>query len=149
MSYCTVCGTEFSGNFCPKCGKAVDSSTTGGYAQQNPYANAQQNSAPQYQQPYQNTQQPYGQPNPYAQNYNYPPVNVGPISAKSRLTALLLCIFLGTIGVHHFYVGRVGYGILYIFTFGLFGIGTLVDLILIATGSYKDSYGLPVLNWNA
>ena len=74
---------------------------------------------------------------------------MAPASAKDKLTALLLCIFLGGIGVHHFYVGRVGYGILYLFTFGLFGIGVVVDIILIATGSYKDQFGLPVCrNYN-
>ena len=48
---------------------------------------------------------------------------------KDKVTALLLLIFLGYIGVHKFYEGKVGMGILYIFTFGLCGIGLLVDLI--------------------
>ncbi len=70
-----------------------------------------------------------------------------PVSYKSRLVALLLCVFLGYIGVHRFYTGKIGTGILYIFTGGLFGIGVLVDIILIATGSYKDSNGFPILRW--
>lgn len=45
------------------------------------------------------------------------------ISRKSKTTALLLCIFLGGLGVHRFYVGKGGTGILYLFTAGLFGIG--------------------------
>ena len=44
---------------------------------------------------------------------------------------LLLCIFLGIFGGHKFYEGKIGLGILYIFTFGLFGIGILVDFIVI------------------
>ncbi len=136
MSFCTVCGTETNGNFCPKCGKAV-SNNQGAGAQTQPN-----------QSPYTNHQYPYQHYNPYAQNYAYTMSNKGPISAKSRLTALLLCIFLGVFGAHHFYVGRIGYGVLYIFTGGLFGIGILVDLILIATGSYKDQYGFHVDNWN-
>lgn len=48
-----------------------------------------------------------------------------------KWTALLLCIFLGFLGGHKFYEGKVGLGILYIFTIGLFGIGVFVDLIVI------------------
>ena len=62
-------------------------------------------------------------------------------SDKDRVTALLLCFVLGIFGTHHFYAGRTGMGILYIFTAGLFGIGWLVDMILIACGSFKDRWG--------
>ncbi len=70
-----------------------------------------------------------------------------PVSAKNRLAALLLAIFLGCLGVHRFYTGKIGTGILYLFTGGLFGIGWLVDVILIACGSFCDKAGLPVLEW--
>ena len=50
---------------------------------------------------------------------------------KNKWVAFLLCFFLGFIGVHKFYEGRIGLGILYIFTCGLFGIGVLVDLIVL------------------
>lgn len=68
-------------------------------------------------------------------------------SNKSRLVTLLLCIFLGSFGVHKFYVGKVGMGILYLFTAGLFGIGWFVDFILILVGSAKDKHGLPIKKW--
>lgn len=68
-------------------------------------------------------------------------------SFKKRTPALLLCIFLGTLGIHRFYVGKVGTGILYIFTLGLFGIGTLIDLIMICTGNFKDNTGAPLIDW--
>ena len=45
--------------------------------------------------------------------------------------ALLLCILLGLLGIHKFYEGKIGLGILYIITVGLFGIGVIVDLIVI------------------
>lgn len=72
---------------------------------------------------------------------------VRPVSSKSRLVALLLCVFLGYLGIHRFYVGKIGTGILWLLTAGLFGIGALVDLILIAVGSFTDQAGLPVSSW--
>lgn len=64
------------------------------------------------------------------------------ISRKSKTTALLLCIFLGGIGAHRFYVGKGGTGILYLFTAGFFGIGWIIDIIRIATGSFRDEFDL-------
>lgn len=66
------------------------------------------------------------------------------ISRKSKTTALLLCIFLGGIGAHRFYVGKGGTGILYLFTAGFFGIGWIIDIIRIATGSFRDEFDLPL-----
>lgn len=68
------------------------------------------------------------------------------VSPKSKLTALLLCIFLGGLGIHRFYVGKAGTGILYLLTAGLCGIGVLVDLIQIACGNFKDNMGLVIRN---
>jgi TM2 domain-containing membrane protein YozV len=62
------------------------------------------------------------------------------------VTTLLLCILLGGFGVHRFYVGKVGTGILMLFTLGGLGIWTLIDLIIIACGSFKDGQGLPIKN---
>ncbi len=69
------------------------------------------------------------------------------VSPKSRLATLLFCIFLGGIGVHRFYVGKVGTGIAMIFTLGGLGIWVLIDLIVIATGSFKDIDGRIVSDW--
>jgi hypothetical protein len=49
--------------------------------------------------------------------------------SKSRITALVLCFFLGALGIHRFYLGYTGIGVLYLLTLGLFGFGVLVDFI--------------------
>ena len=51
----------------------------------------------------------------------------------NKWTSFWLCLFLGIFGVHKFYEGKIGMGILYICTLGLFGIGWIVDLIIILT----------------
>ena len=57
---------------------------------------------------------------------------------------ILLCFFLGGLGVHRFYAGKIGTGLLQLLTFGGLGIWTLVDFIMIATQNFKDKDGLPV-----
>jgi len=64
---------------------------------------------------------------------------------KSKIAALLLCIFLGGFGAHRFYVGKSGTGVLYLFTMGLFGIGVLIDFIMILAGGFRDSFGYPLV----
>ena len=62
-------------------------------------------------------------------------------SDKQKMTVLLLCFFLGAFGVHRFYVGKIGTGILQLVTFGGIGIWALIDLIMIAMGSFTDKEG--------
>ena len=68
-------------------------------------------------------------------------INNTNVSKKDKTIALILCIFGGFLGLHVFYVGKIKKGILYLFTCGLFGIGWLIDIFLIATNSYKDKTG--------
>ncbi len=70
-----------------------------------------------------------------------------PASPKSRLAAALLAWFLGVFGVHRFYVGKVGTGILMLVTLGFFGIWTLIDFIVIVVGSFRDKEERVLSNW--
>jgi hypothetical protein len=62
-------------------------------------------------------------------------------SGKSQLVALLLCIFIGVLGIHRFYLGYIGIGVIQLLTGGLCGIWTLIDLIMIIVGSLKPKGG--------
>ena len=65
-------------------------------------------------------------------------------SPKGFVPAVLLCFFLGGLGVHRFYVGKIGTGLLMLFTLGGLGIWSLIDFIMIVCGAFKDKDGLPI-----
>ena len=69
------------------------------------------------------------------------------VSEKKRLVAFLLCFFIGAFGVHRFYVGKIGTGLLMIVTLGGFGIWYLIDCILVLCGAFKDKDGKTVKLW--
>lgn len=68
------------------------------------------------------------------------------MSDKSFVVTLLLAIFLGTLGIHRFYVGKIWTGILWLLTGGLLGIGMIVDVIVIAVGNFTDKEGKLIKN---
>lgn len=122
MAFCRNCGARVKDGdfFCQSCGASLGvSESSSGQSRQGPTVN-----------------------NYYVSNQ----ANVS--SVKSRLVALLLCFFVGALGIHRFYVGKVGTGILWLLTAGCFGIGVLVDFIMIACGSFRDCYGYFVSNWD-
>ena len=61
--------------------------------------------------------------------------------SKSQLIALILCIFLGGLGIHRFYLGYTGIGIIQLLTAGGCGLWWLIDLIRIITGDLKPKGG--------
>jgi TM2 domain-containing membrane protein YozV len=68
-------------------------------------------------------------------------------SDKRILPAALLCFFVGVFGAHRFYVGKIGTGLLQLFTIGGLGIWWLIDMILILTGSFRDGDGRKIDVW--
>lgn len=68
-------------------------------------------------------------------------------SDKRVLPAFLLCFFLGVFGAHRFYVGKIGTAFLQLFTAGGLGIWWLIDLIMIVTGSFRDTAGRKINVW--
>ena len=134
--FCPHCGAsiEQGVKFCANCGQQVT-------------ATPQQQPPPQQPPP---TTQSYAvaQPTQVVHVHTGAPTPTGP-SSYSRTVTLLLCIFLGVIGAHQFYVGKSGLGILYIFLvfIAVSPFLAFIDFILILVGSFSDAQGLRVLNW--
>jgi restriction system protein len=127
MEKCNKCGASIENGKCSYCGALFIQ----------PEVSAQPQNVPPKQQ--------YTQTNNVFINLDqaYPSTNNAVTeSPKSKGIALLLVFFFGPLGLHHFYVGKVGLGILYLLTFGLFLIGWVFDFITIALGNYKDKNGL-------
>lgn len=68
-------------------------------------------------------------------------------SNKSRLVTFLLCLFLGEFGIHRFYVGKIGTGLLWLISGGFLGIGMIIDLVMIIAGSFEDKNGNRLIDW--
>ena len=69
------------------------------------------------------------------------------MSEKRILPLFLLFFFLAWLGVHRFYVGKIGTAILFILTLGGLGVWWIIDLILIVTGNLRDKQGNKITQW--
>lgn len=67
-------------------------------------------------------------------------------SEKNHTIALLLAIFLGFLGIHRFYVGKPGTGILWLLTAGVFGVGWFVDVVWLLGNCFDDWSGAPIVS---
>lgn len=67
-------------------------------------------------------------------------------SDKDKKTATILCAigFIGVGGLHDFYVGKIGLGLLKLFTANFALVGTFIDIIKLSTGAYTDNTGAPL-----
>lgn len=106
-------------------------------------------------QPTYGAQPPYGAGSSYPQygapqyppaGYGYPPYGP-PESDKSFVATWLFSWFLGSLGIDRFYVGKVGTGVLKLLTAGGCGVWQLIDLVLVLTGNFRDSNGLPLAGY--
>lgn len=114
-----------------------------------PYGQAQYGQAPTSTQPYPGAPANYpyapapypGAPAPYPGG---PALSGYGVSSKSFVVTWLLALLLGVLGVDRFYLGKVGTGLLKLFTFGGVGIWALIDLILVLANKTRDKQGLPL-----
>ena len=115
--YCKFCGSviDIECVVCPKCGKQIEELRTTSSQPQQQYTTGQPNIV------INNTA------NSGAYGGMYLPLG----NPRDKWVALLLLLFLGFFGAHKFYEGRIGMGILYIFTGGLFGVGLVIDFFAI------------------
>ena len=100
-------------NYCPNCGKPVTGET---------------NFCPEC-----------GAPLKIANDQNPPASNR--TNEDRWLIALILCILVGSLGVHRFYTGNIVTGVLMLITLGGCGVWTIIDLIMIAANTYRDGNG--------
>lgn len=100
-------------NYCPNCGKPVTGET---------------NFCPEC-----------GAPLKIANYQNQPTSNR--TNEDRWLIALILCILVGSLGVHRFYTGNIVTGVLMLITLGGCGVWTIIDLIMIAANTYRDGNG--------
>lgn len=146
VTQCPTCGADVTQGtaFCTACGAALPKASQPTEPVVARPAAVQPAAAQPVAQPVQQPQQPTIIINNTNTNQATPAANASieaMTSPKNRWVALALCFFFGGLGVHRFYVGKIGTGILYLLTVGLGGIGWTIDFFTILFGSFRDKYG--------
>lgn len=128
MKFCKYCAEQIPEDavLCTYCGRQVEELKASGSSSSNPKTGGSAVPPPS----------PYPFPPPFAAS---PPPRasvpkqapVPAVKEKNKWVALAFCLLLGWLGGHKFYEGKVGMGVLYLFSFGLFGIGVLIDFIVL------------------
>ncbi|MBQ5316499.1 MAG: TM2 domain-containing protein [Oscillospiraceae bacterium] len=124
---CHACGNKLNPGdlFCRKCGAKVSPAAQS--AEQRTYSS-----------------QGYTRHGYARQRYRETSRGLVPHGYKNKYVSFFLCLFLGVLGVHHFYEGSIGLGLAWLFTGGIFGVGWIVDLIIRFVRLFdKDDYFLP------
>lgn len=124
LKYCKFCGSLIARDsvVCVYCGRQVEELKVNQPQVQGITINNSATANPTINAPINNSQNFYQSSNTVLVNNPH---------AKNKWVSFLLCFFFGFLGVHKFYEGKIIFGILYLFTLGIFGIGVLADLILI------------------
>jgi TM2 domain-containing membrane protein YozV len=130
--FCTFCGQQLSGF---RDSNSVQQSTSGVKLQNHSASQQPTQSQPPYEnQPPYKWQQPHGGQCPYGRQDPIDP-------PKSHTVAMILCFLFGGLGIHRFYMGKIGTGILMLLTLGGFGIWSIIDFLILAFDNFNDSNG--------
>ena len=136
---CAICGAPLTGSVCSYCGTPVQNSRK--TAGNNPYGNTAYNRGT-------GSERGMGETRFDQRTRRTEPAAAScrrAVSTRNKWVALVLCLTVGWLGIHRFYVGKIGTGILFWVTKGFYGVGVLIDLILILTDRFEDAEGRPLV----
>lgn len=131
MTRCAICGAPLTGNVCSYCGTPVQTGRKAAGTNARTHTNgsgAENGRETRSERKTRRTEAEAASCRTVA-------------SPRSKWVALILCLTLGWLGIHRFYVGKIGTGVLFWITRGFHGIGIVVDLVLILSDRFEDAEG--------
>lgn len=145
MSYCANCGTKLQDGFefCPECGQGVSNNSAGTYTGKYKTCKKCGESMPEDAfyclscgTTFDDPQSDFSEIKSRVNNLGKSPQKAVDTSVgiwRNKWVALILCLFFGVFGIHRFYEGKKVTGFIYLFTFGILGLGVFFDLVLLIT----------------